>query len=150
MTEVNVQLVRLPHAQGLPLPEYATEGSAGMDIYAANAAPITLKPFERCLIPTGFKLALPIGTELQIRPRSGLALKNGISVLNSPGTIDCDFRGEVQIILINLSQEDFVIERGMRIAQAVLAKYQRAALQELTDLPMSSRGEGGFGHTGIK
>lgn len=147
---ITISVTRLPHAQGLALPSYATEHSAGMDLLAAIDAPITLKPLERKLVPTGLSIALPEGYEAQIRPRSGLALKNGISLVNTPGTIDADYRGEVGVIMINLSQQDFTIERGMRIAQMVIAPYTRAQFSEVLELPESGRGAGGFGSTGTK
>lgn len=131
-----------------PLPAYATELSAGMDIRANLSEPINLLPMQRCLVPTGLYMALPKGFEAQIRPRSGLALKKGITVLNSPGTIDADYRGEVCIILINLSAEPFVIEDGERIAQMVIARHEQAEWQETDALDDTQRGAGGFGHTG--
>lgn len=133
-----------------PLPQYATSMSAGMDLRANLDAPITLKPLQRCLVPTGIFMALPEGFEAQVRPRSGLAIKRGISVLNSPGTIDADYRGEVCVILVNLSTEDFVIEDGERIAQMVIARYDQAEWQEVDVLDETERGAGGFGHTGKK
>ena len=147
---VTVSITRLPHGKDLPLPAYATEQSAGMDLQAAIDAPITLAPGERKLIPTGLAIALPDGYEAQIRPRSGLALKHGIGLVNSPGTIDADYRGEIGIIMVNYGQEPFVIERGMRIAQMVIAAYSRAAFSEVIELPNSARGAGGFGSTGTK
>jgi dUTP pyrophosphatase len=147
---VRVAVLRLPHGQGLPLPDYATEGSAGLDLLAAVADPVTVQPSARALIPTGLTLALPEGYEGQVRPRSGLALKHGLTVLNSPGTIDADYRGEVQVILINLGEEPVSIARGMRIAQLVLAPVTRAALTEARELPSSTRGGGGFGSTGTQ
>lgn len=147
---VNVPVVILPHASDLALPAYATEHSAGMDVLAAIDAPITLAPLERKLIPTGLSIALPDGYEAQVRPRSGLALKSGISIVNAPGTIDADYRGEVGVILINLSQEPFTIERGMRIAQIVIAPYTRIRWNQVSDLPSSDRGTGGFGSTGTR
>ena len=131
-----------------PLPQYATGMSAGMDLRANLDAPIILKPLQRCLVPTGIFMALPEGFEAQVRPRSGLAIKKGISVLNSPGTIDADYRGEVCVILVNLSTEDFVIEDGERIAQMVIARYDQAEWQEVDVLDETERGAGGFGHTG--
>lgn len=131
-----------------PLPAYATELSAGMDIRANLSEPISLLPMQRCLVPTGLYMALPKGFEAQIRPRSGLALKKGITVLNSPGTIDADYRGEICIILINLSTEPFVIEDGERIAQMVIARHEQAEWQETDALDDTQRGAGGFGHTG--
>ena len=131
-----------------PLPEYATSLSAGMDLRANLESPIVLKPLQRCLVPTGIYMALPEGYEAQVRPRSGLAIKKGISVLNSPGTIDADYRGEVCVILVNLSTEDFVIEDGERIAQMVIAQYEQAEWQDVDVLDDTERGTGGFGHTG--
>lgn len=133
-----------------PLPRYATEQSAGMDLRANLSDPVTLKPLQRCLVPTGIYMALPQGFEAQIRPRSGLAIKKGIGVLNSPGTIDADYRGEVGVILVNLSSEDFVIEDGERIAQMVIARHEQAEWQEVEVLDETDRGTGGFGHTGKK
>ena len=131
-----------------PLPQYATSLSAGMDLRANIDSPIVLKPLQRCLVPTGIFMALPEGFEAQVRPRSGLAIKKGISVLNSPGTIDADYRGEVCVILVNLSTEDFVIEDGERIAQMIIARYEQAEWQEMDVLDETERGAGGFGHTG--
>ena len=133
-----------------PLPAYATEQSAGMDLRANLDMPIVLKPLQRCLVPTGLFMALPKGFEAQVRPRSGLAIKKGISVLNSPGTIDADYRGEVCVILVNLSSEDFVIEDGERIAQMVIARHGQAEWEEVDVLEETERGSGGFGHTGKK
>jgi dUTP pyrophosphatase len=133
-----------------PLPAYATEQSAGMDLRANLDMPIVLKPLQRCLVPTGLFMALPKGFEAQVRPRSGLAIKKGISVLNSPGTIDADYRGEVCVILVNLSSEDFVIEDGERIAQMVIARHEQAEWEEVDVLEETERGSGGFGHTGKK
>ena len=147
---VTISVTRLPHARELALPSYATPHSAGMDLLAAIDAPITLKNGERKLVPTGLSIALPDGYEAQIRPRSGLALKHGITLVNTPGTIDADYRGEIGVILINLGQEDFTIERGMRIAQMVIAPYTRASFSEVLELPETSRGTGGFGSTGTK
>ena len=140
----------LPHFSGLELPHYATPSSAGMDLRAAvpEQAPVTLKPGQRALIPTGLAMALPDGYEAQVRPRSGLAIKHGITCLNTPGTIDADYRGEVQVILINLSQEDFVIQRGERIAQMVIAPVTQATWTLVETLPETQRGAGGFGSTG--
>jgi dUTP pyrophosphatase len=145
---VRVAVLRLPHGEGLPLPDYATEGSAGLDLLAAVAEAVTLQPGARALIPTGLTMALPQGYEGQVRPRSGLALKHGLTVLNSPGTIDADYRGEVQVIVINLGEEPVTVARGMRIAQLVLAPVTRGSLEEVSTLPSSVRGEGGFGSTG--
>ena len=148
MTTVRVE--RLPHAEGLPLPAYETPGSAGMDLRAAVAdeAPVTLAPGARALIPTGLRIALEPGFEAQVRPRSGLALKHGITCLNSPGTIDSDYRGEVGVILINHGQEPFVIRRGERIAQMVIAQHEQARMFEVEALDETARGAGGFGSTG--
>ncbi|MBP5484295.1 MAG: dUTP diphosphatase [Bacteroidaceae bacterium] len=133
-----------------PLPQYATPLSAGMDLRANLDAPVTLRPLERRLIPTGLRIALPEGYEAQVRPRSGLALKKGITVLNTPGTVDADYRGEVGVILINLSQEDFVVEDGERIAQMIIARHEQAELVEVSVLSETERGAGGFGHSGVK
>lgn len=133
-----------------PFPAYATALSAGMDIRANLDSPLTLAPLQRCLVPTGLYIALPAGYEAQIRPRSGLALKKGITVLNSPGTIDADYRGEIRIILVNLSAEPFVIEDGERIAQMVIARHEQAVWQPAEELDKTERGSGGFGHTGAK
>ena len=147
---IAVEVVRLPHGEDLPLPAYQTEHAAGMDLCAAvtESAPLTLKPGARALLPTGFVIQLPQGFEAQIRARSGLAFKNGITVLNSPGTIDSDYRGEVQVILINLGAEDFVIRRGDRIAQMVIAPVASAVWREVDSLDETARGAGGFGSTG--
>lgn len=150
MTQPVIQVVRLPHAADLPLPSYATDGAAGMDLMAAVTAPVMIPPGGRALIPTGLRMALPHGYELQVRPRSGLALKNGITLPNTPGTIDEDYRGELGVILLNAGTETFTIERGMRIAQAVLAPVTRGAWHEVAELPETARGEGGFGSTGTK
>lgn len=144
-----IAITRLPHASALPLPAYATEHSAGMDLQAAIAENKTLNPGERALIATGLAMALPEGYEAQIRPRSGLALKHGITLVNSPGTIDADYRGEIGIILINHGNAPFTIEPGMRIAQMVIAPYTRATFQEVTSLDNTARGTGGFGSTGV-
>ncbi len=143
-----VALSRLPHADGLNLPKYATELSAGLDLEAAIDAPVTLKPGERQLIATGLAIALPEGYEAQIRPRSGLAFKNGVTVLNSPGTIDADYRGEIKVILANLGTEPFTVERGMRVAQMVVAQYTRVNWNVVEQLDETARGAGGFGSTG--
>jgi dUTP pyrophosphatase len=145
---ITTLVVRLPHAKDLPLPHYATPESAGCDLLAAIKGEITLAPHARVLVPTGLKMMLPDGYEAQVRPRSGLALKHGITVLNTPGTVDADYRGEVGVILINLGQEDFVITRGMRIAQMVIAPVTQTLWQEEDALPETIRGEGGFGSTG--
>jgi len=130
------------------LPAYETEGSAGMDLRAWLSEPVSLAPMDRCLVPTGLSMELPVGYEAQIRPRSGLALKKGISVLNSPGTIDSDYRGDIGVILVNLSKETFEICSGDRIAQMVIAKHEQASWEEALELVETERGEGGFGHTG--
>ncbi|NDV64224.1 dUTP diphosphatase [Bacteroides sp. 224] len=132
-----------------PLPAYATELSAGVDLRANIDTPITLEPLQRCMVPTGLYIALPKGFEAQVRPRSGLAIKKGISVLNSPGTIDADYRGEICIILVNLSSESFVIEDGERIAQMVIARHEQAEWEQVEVLDETERGAGGFGHTGV-
>lgn len=147
---ITIPVTRLPHAADLALPAYATADSAGMDLLAAIDADKTLKPLERALIPTGLAIALPEGYEAQVRPRSGLALKQGIGVVNAPGTIDADYRGEIGVILINLSNDPVTITRGMRIAQMVIAAYTRAAWNEVPTLPETARGSGGFGSTGTK
>jgi dUTP pyrophosphatase len=146
---VPVRIRRLPHSEGLDLPAYATAGAAGMDLLAAVAADVTIPPGGRALIPTGLAVALPAGHELQVRPRSGLALKNGIMLANSPGTIDEDYRGEIGIILLNAGDRPFVVSRGMRIAQAVLAPVLQASWLEVETLDDTARGAGGFGSTGV-
>jgi dUTP pyrophosphatase len=146
---VIIQVRRLPHSDGLPLPAYATPGAAGMDLLAAVEAPVTIEPGKRALIPTGLAIALPPGFEMQVRPRSGLALRNGILLPNSPGTIDEDYRGEVQVILLNASDTPFTVERGMRIAQAIVAPVVRAEWQAVETLDDTSRSTGGFGSTGV-
>ena len=138
------------NGSGNPLPAYETEGSAGMDLRAALDEPVVLAPLQRAMIPTGLRIALPQGYECQIRPRSGLAAKHGITVLNSPGTIDADYRGEICIILVNLSSEPFVIEDGERVAQMVIARHEQAEWEEMEVLDETQRGAGGFGHTGKK
>jgi len=150
MTRVSVSITPLPHAEALSLPAYATEHAAGMDLCAAVANDMVIEPGKRALVPTGLSIALPEGYEAQVRPRSGLALKHGITVLNSPGTIDADYRGEVQVILANLGTEPFTITRGMRIAQMVVASYARVEWQQVLTLPETARGTGGFGSTGLK
>ena len=144
---VEIKVVNRGHQ---PLPQYATAQSAGMDLRATIDEPIVLRPMERRLIPTGLFIALPEGYEAQVRPRSGLALKHGLTVLNAPGTIDADYRGEVGVVLINLSQEDFVINDGERIAQMVIARYEQADFQVVEELDETERGAGGYGHTGVK
>jgi dUTP pyrophosphatase len=145
---VPVRVRRLPHNQDLPLPGYATDGAAGMDLVAAVDQPMVVAPGERVLIPTGLAIALPPGYELQVRPRSGLAFRHGIVLPNSPGTIDEDYRGEIQVIVLNTGSEPFRVERGTRIAQAVLAPVVRAAWEEVADLDVTARNAGGFGSTG--
>lgn len=142
--------VQIINKSSHPLPAYATEQSAGMDLRASLSEPIILKPLQRSLVPTGLFIALPPGYEAQVRPRSGLAIKKGITVLNSPGTIDADYRGEICVILVNLSAEDFVIEDGERIAQMIIARHEQALWEEVETLGTTERGEGGFGHTGKK
>ncbi|NVN44094.1 dUTP diphosphatase [Asaia siamensis] len=149
MSPLPVELVRLPHAEGMDLPHYASSGAAGMDLLAAINEDVVIRSGERALIPTGLRIGLPAGYELQIRPRSGLALKHGITLPNTPGTIDEDYRGEIGIIVLNTGKEDFVISRGMRIAQAVLAPVIRLTWVEVSELDETSRGAGGFGSTGI-
>jgi dUTP pyrophosphatase len=145
---VRIEMLRVspPRGEPLPLPAYATEGAAGLDLRAD--APVTLAPGERALVPTGISLAIPPGFEGQVRPRSGLALREGITCLNSPGTVDSDYRGEVGVILVNLGQKPFTVRRGERIAQMVVARVERAELAEGASLPGTGRGGGGFGHTG--
>jgi len=146
---VSVEIIRVNETSGdIPLPKYATSHSAGMDIYAAVNDELVLRAGETALIPTGFAIALPEGFEAQVRPRSGLAAKNQVTVLNSPGTIDADYRGEVKVILTNFGKNDFVIKRGERIAQLVIARYERVVWEERDSLDATPRGAGGFGHTG--
>jgi len=145
---VRIQVVRLAHAAGLDLPAYATEASAGMDLRAALDQALTLSSFERRAVPTGLAIALPLGLEAQIRPRSGLALRSGLTVANAPGTIDADYRGEVKVILVNLGRDPVTIQPGDRIAQMVIAPVTRAAWEVVSELPATERGAGGFGHTG--
>lgn len=142
--------IKIVNTSGLELPQYSTPHSAGMDVRAAVERPVTIMPGERRLIPTGLRVQLPDGFELQMRPRSGLALKRGVTLLNSPGTIDADFRGEIGVIIINHSDESFTVERGDRIAQMVLASYERICWDETDSLDDSERGDGGFGHSGVK
>ena len=141
-------VIRILNKSKHPLPEYSTKHSAGMDLRANLDKPVVLKPLQRGLIPTGLHIELPENFEAQIRPRSGLALKKGITALNTPGTIDSDYRGEICVILINLSEEDFIIENGERICQMIIAKYEKAEWAKVNKLEISDRGEGGFGHTG--
>jgi dUTP pyrophosphatase len=152
MQTTSIAITKLPHAADIALPAYATAQSAGMDLVAAIPAdqPITLAPMQRALVATGIAIALPVGFEAQIRPRSGLAAKNGVTVLNSPGTIDADYRGEIKAILINLSDTPFVIERGMRVAQMVVAAHASVQWNEVETLDETQRGAGGFGSTGTK
>ena len=148
---VAIEVCRLPHAEGLPLPRYESEGAAGLDLMAANPenSPIVLEPLSRAIVPTGLVLQLPPGFEGQVRPRSGLALRHGVSVLNAPGTIDADYRGEVQVLLINLGGDSFAVTRGMRIAQLVVAPVARVVVIEATALDETTRAGGGFGSTGV-
>jgi dUTP pyrophosphatase len=148
VTTPHVAVVRLPEGEGLPLPAYMTGGAAGADVVAAVASDVVLAPGGRALVPTGFALEVPAGFEVQIRPRSGLAHKHGITLLNSPGTIDSDYRGPVGVLLVNLGSEPFVVRRGERIAQLVVAPVVQAAFREVASLAASARGEGGFGSTG--
>jgi len=147
---INVPVQTLPHFAGLTLPAYATAGAAGLDLCAALAEPVTIAPGRRALIPTGLAIAVPAGFEAQVRPRSGLALKQGLLVPNSPGTIDSDYRGEVQVIMLNAGDAPVVIERGMRIAQLVLAKVEQLSWVPTSDLDATARGAGGFGSTGTR
>lgn len=147
MTPV-VAVVRLPEGDGLPLPAYMTAGAAGADVVAAVADDLVLAPGDRAVVPTGFALEVPDGFEVQIRPRSGLAAKHGVTLLNSPGTIDADYRGQVGVVLVNLGREPFTVRRGERIAQLVVAPVVQAAFREVAGLAASARGEGGFGSTG--
>jgi dUTP pyrophosphatase len=146
-----IAVVQMAHAQGLPLPAYETSGAAGMDLRAAveDEAPVVLRPGSRAMVPTGLCIAVPAGFEVQVRPRSGLAAKAGITCLNSPGTVDSDYRGELKVILINLGAEDFIIRRGERIAQMVVAPVVQAAWQQVDSLDETTRGAGGFGSTGV-
>ena len=142
--------IKIVNKSNHSLPHYGTEASAGVDLRANITTPITLKPLERTLVKTGLFIELPVGYEAQVRPRSGLAYKNGVTVLNTPGTIDADYRGEIGVILVNLSHEEFVINNGERIAQLVIAKHERAEWTQVEELSETSRGEGGFGSTGVK
>ncbi len=146
---VQIEIVRLAHGHDLQLPDYATAAAAGADLLAAIDHDIELAPLERRIVPTGISIALPVGFEAQVRPRSGLAARNGITVANAPGTIDADYRGEVGVILINLGKEPFRITRGMRIAQLVVARHARAIWSEVKELDQTDRGAGGFGSTGV-
>ena len=144
--DIDIRIRRLPHGEGLPLPAYATDGAAGLDVVAAES--LTLEPGARHAVATGFAIAIPPGYEIQVRPRSGLALKHGVTCLNTPGTVDSDYRGEVKVILANLGGDPFPIQRGDRIAQLVPAAVQRATFEEVADLDETARGTGGFGSTG--
>ncbi|MGA7973824.1 MAG: dUTP diphosphatase [Pseudolabrys sp.] len=150
MSAVTVEIMRLPHGEGLPLPAYQTAHAAGLDLMAAlpEDEPLTLAPGARTLVPTGLAMALPAGFEGQVRPRSGLAVKHGLSVLNAPGTIDADYRGEIQVLLVNFGSDSVVVARGMRIAQLVVAAVAQADILEVVALPSTARGFGGFGSTG--
>ena len=150
MKKTSVKIIRTDKDSDLPLPQYATELSSGLDLLANVSAPTVIKRFSRALIPTGIAIAIPEGLEAQVRSRSGLATKNGVFALNSPGTIDADYRGEVKVILCNLGEEDFVVERGMKIAQMVFAPVAQIAWEETNTLDATTRGEGGFGSTGVK
>jgi dUTP pyrophosphatase len=145
---MNIAFKRLPGGEGLPLPAYQTHGSAGMDLYAAIAEDATITPGARLFVPCGFALAIPHGYEGQVRSRSGLALKHGVAVLNSPGTIDSDYRGELAVVLVNHGETPFVVSRGMRIAQLVISRVEQGEWSEVEELPDTARGEGGYGHTG--
>jgi dUTP pyrophosphatase len=145
---IAVAVLRLPHARDLPLPDYASAAAAGADLLAAVERDLVLEPGARALVPTGIAVALPPDAEFQVRPRSGLALRHGVTVLNAPGTIDADYRGEVGVVLVNLGQERFTVSRGMRIAQLVVARVDRISWRETHALPASARGTGGFGSTG--
>lgn len=147
MTMIRIKVINKGHQQ---LPAYATSQSAGMDLRANIDTPIVLQPMERRLIPTGLHIALPAGFEAQVRPRSGLALKHGLTVLNSPGTVDADYRGEIMVLLINLSSSPFTVNDGERIAQMVIARHEQATFVEVEELDETERGEGGYGHTGMK
>ena len=149
MSAATVAVKRLPHAAGLPLPRYLTPGAAGADVAAAVAGEVALAPMERAAVPSGLVLAVPPGYEVQVRPRSGLALRHGVTVANAPGTVDSDYRGELMVILVNLGRESVVIRRGDRIAQLVVAPVVQAAFAEIDELPPSGRGAGGFGSTGV-
>ncbi len=145
---LKVKVKQLPHGKDIPLPKYMTEHSAGMDLYAAVEKELIIPPGEWKLVPTGLTIALPDGYEAQVRPRSGLALKQGVSILNTPGTVDADYRGELQVVLANCGREPYRIERGMRFAQLIIAKVEHVEVQEVQELAESTRGMGGFGHTG--
>lgn len=146
--KVKVSIERMPHSNGIPLPNYMTSGASGVDLYAANEEPIIIDTGTLALIPTGLKIAVPEGYEAQVRPRSGLALKHGITVLNTPGTIDADYRGEVKVIVINLGTDEYIVDRGERIAQMVFCPIVQVEFAEVDSLDETTRGDGGFGHTG--
>src|SRR3954453_20437326 len=148
MSTVEVKVIRLPHGADLPLPQYQSAQAAGLDLLAAVSADVIIPPGQRALVPTGIAIALPPGSEAQVRPRSGLAARHGVTVLNTPGTVDADYRGEIQVILVNFGSESFAVTRGMRIAQLVVAPVARARLREVASLDPTPRGEGGFGSTG--
>jgi len=149
--QIRLDVMRLPHGADLPLPSYQSEGAAGLDLLAAVAAdaPVIIGPGQRALVPTGLAIALPVGTEGQVRPRSGLAARHGVTVLNAPGTIDADYRGEIQVILVNLGQESFTVMRGTRIAQLIIAPVLQVTICETANLDETTRGVGGFGSTGM-
>ena len=147
---LKAKIKRLPHGQDLPLPKYMSRHAAGMDLYAAVDEQMTILPGDWNLVPTGLAMALPEGYEAQVRPRSGLALKQGVSVLNTPGTVDADYRGEVGVILMNNSKQNLIVKRGDRIAQMIINKIEHISFEEVTELPETDRGAGGFGHTGKK
>jgi dUTP pyrophosphatase len=147
---LKVQVKILPHGQGVPLPKYMSDHAAGMDLYAAVQADLIIPSGEWKLVPTGLAMAIPAGYEAQVRPRSGLALKQGVSVLNTPGTVDADYRGEVGVILMNHSQDELVVKRGDRIAQMIINQIERIEFEKVEELPSSERGAGGFGHTGVR
>lgn len=148
MNIVEMKVIRLPHGADLPLPEYQSAQAAGLDLLAAVTADVIIPPGKRALVPTGIAIALPPGTEAQVRPRSGLAARHGITIVNAPGTVDADYRGEIQVILMNLGDEPYVVRRGARIAQLVIAPVLRATISETRELPGTTRGGGGFGSTG--
>ena len=148
MSAVEMKVIRLPHGADLPLPEYQSAQAAGLDLLAAVTADVIVPPGKRALVPTGIAIALPPGTEAQVRPRSGLAARHGITIVNAPGTVDADYRGEIQVILMNLGDEPYVVRRGARIAQLVIAPVLRATITEARELPDTTRGGGGFGSTG--
>ncbi|MBS4028989.1 MAG: dUTP diphosphatase [Ignavibacteriales bacterium] len=149
ISNMSIHITRFPHAEGISLPQYQTNGSAGMDLFAAIENEITILPMQIAIVPTGFAISLPNGFEAQVRPRSGLAAKYGITIVNSPGTIDSDYRGEIKVILQNLGKENFLIKRGDRIAQMVISKYEKIEWNEVASLDDTERGAGGFGHTGV-